>query len=287
MRPLYDPVTCIYFAQFCASTREIFFLPSIFVFPSQTNTPTMAPKTPTEGTRSSSRRTSTSAPKSPATPTTASPSTKSPKSSSKRVRVVEPEVVAEVAAPVASASKAKKGKRVSIGGAEDEETKDLKNKSLGEIKEIVSAEVPAPLKGALKKPATKEKKSKKEVVSIIEPEVEEVEEVEEEEEGEGEIDFLKGFESDAGADSSDEEMDEGESKVEFDIESLPKLSKEEAGVQKKLEEKAERRRNVSSLALNFTAVEVQGSNGIYWNLITHRLRLVLSTWVEFPTVSTR
>lgn len=238
----------------------------------------MAPKGTTEPSRSSSRRTSTSS-----LPTTTSPKTKttsSPSTTNKKRTRVEQEVIIEVPTPsttsTSTTSLVKKGKRVSIGG--EQKSKDLIDKKLNEIEIRISSEVPDPIKGVLKKKSTtvaaevivpvvvvatasKEKKvkasvGKKEVVSLIEPEVEE--EVEDEDEGEGEIDFLKGFESDGGEDSSDEEMDGGEEEVEggevFDIKNLPSV-KDEAAIQKKLEEKAERKKNVSSLFLVPTRFE--------------------------------
>lgn len=137
----------------------------------------------------------------------------------KRVRVVEPAEEEAVAAPVEAKKKGKKG---------TVEKKDLADKTVGEVEEIVSKDAPTPIKGALKKG----KKAKEvEEVAAAEPEVEEEE-----------IDFLKGFESaDEGADSSDEEMDEGDaaegSKSAFDTEKLPKVGKEASGVQNKLEGK--------------------------------------------------
>lgn len=187
-----------------------------------------------------------SAPSASSKPTSSS---KGPDSKGKkRVRVVEPDSSDTEAVPVVEAApkpKAAKGRKSqeAAPAVADKSRKDLRDKSLSEIAPVVSAEAPAPAKGALKKSLKK---------AAAAPAV-----GEEESAGEGttgdddeeEIDFLKGFES-GGEDSSDEE--EGEEK-EFKVEELPALSREEAGVQKKLEAKAERKKNVrGALSLPFS-----------------------------------
>lgn len=132
---------------------------------------------------------------------------KEKKTSTKRVRVVEPVTPAEKAKSTAKAADP-----------------------------VPSADSPLPAKGALKKSSTAGKKAK------AVPEPVEVEKVAGEEQEEEEIDFLKGFESaDGGEDSSDEEMEDGDaaegSKNVFESAKLPKVDKETAGVQNKLEGK--------------------------------------------------
>ena len=167
--------------------------------------------------------------KAPKTDSSAAP-TSSSSTRSKRVRVVEPEDAPEDAAPEkveVPKSKGKKGK-----GDESSGRKDLRDKSLDEIVPVVSAEARAPAKGALKKSPKKVAPAPVEVEEPVEDEAEE------------EIDFLAGFESAGGEDSSDEE--DGEEGATFKLDELPKVSEEEAGVQKKLQAKAERKKNVCS-----------------------------------------
>ncbi|KAK4700754.1 nucleolar protein 15, partial [Phenoliferia sp. Uapishka_3] len=153
----------------------------------------------------------------------------------KRVRVQEPEeeakaVVEEVKEVKTKGKKSKKDAAPVV----ESTSKDLKNKTADEIVPIISADAPAPSKSSLKTPFKKEKA----------PDVVEEVVVEAEDEPEEEIDFLKGFESAEGEDSSDEE--EGDDEQMFKLDELPSVSKEEAGVQKKLQAKAERKKNAKT-----------------------------------------
>lgn len=144
---------------------------------------------------------------------------KEKKTSTKRVRVVEPVTPAEKAKSTAKAADP-----------------------------VPSADSPLPAKGALKQSSTAGKKAK-----VVE-EPAQVEEVAAEDKEEEEIDFLKGFESaDEGEDSSDEEMEDGNaaegSKNVFESAKLPKVDKENAGVQNKLEGK-DKKKSVSRQSLS-------------------------------------
>lgn len=173
------------------------------------------------------------------TPKAAAKAAASPASASKgkkRVRVVEGEEEEDTAAVEAADTPKTKASKKSGSGVEKKDLRD-KAKDLSSIEKISSKDAPKPTKGALKKSAAKP--------------VEEEEEIslEDDAEEEEEIDFLKGFEEsgDEGEDSSDEEA-EGEEEAAFKVEQLPKVKggkDEAAAVQKKLEAKAERRRNVS------------------------------------------
>lgn len=115
--------------------------------------------------------------------------------------------------------------------------KDLKEKKLDEIEKIRSKDAPEPEKGALK---GKGKKAAEEEIKLAEDGDEE----EEDDDNEAEA-FLEGFESgEDGEDSSDDdgEVDEANEKP-FKVEELPKVKGD--SVQKKLEAKAERKKNVS------------------------------------------
>lgn len=184
-------------------------------------------------TPAKSPKTAKSAPSPDATSTSAS-------KGKKRVRVVEEdEGQQQVATPEVKKS-TKKGSNLV-------EKKDLREKDLDEIEKISSKDAPNPKKGAMKK-------GKEAVVAQAEEDGEDGEEEEEEagSDDEEEIDFLAGFESGSeGEDSSDDEMANGEEdKEEFAVEKLPKVKSkgkdEQSEVQKKLEAKAERKRNVRS-----------------------------------------
>lgn len=167
----------------------------------------------------------------------AAASTKPDSKGKKRVRVVEPEepeAAPETASVVeAPTSKGKKSKKAAA--AADEARKDLRDKDLAEIVPVVSADVLGPAKSSLKK-------SPKKSAAVVAPVEEDVVAVEDEPEIE-ELDFLKGFESASGEDSSDEEGGD-EDEAMFKLDDLPVVSKEDAGVQKKLQAKAERKKNV-------------------------------------------
>lgn len=170
-----------------------------------------------------------------ATPKAAAKAAPSPASSNKkRVRVVEGEDDESASAAVSSSTRSGKQVEKKAAGATVEK-RDLRDKAkdLSAIEPIVSSKAPKPSKSALKKAAPAEE----EEISLDNGE----------DDAEEEIDFLKGFEEsgDEGEDSSDEEM-EGDDAEEFKVEALPKVNgKDEASVQKKLEAKAERRKNVS------------------------------------------
>lgn len=191
--------------------------------------PSMAKSTP--------KATKSSTPK--ATPSTSAPAKDSPSASSskKRVRVVEKEASTTEEAP-ASAKKTKSKDTSGKTGKNGVEKKDLKEKKLDEIEKFKSKDAPQPEKGALK---GKGKKS-----ADVEEEIkldEEEEEEEDDEENDAEA-FLEGFESgEEGEDSSDEEEEVDEkNKKPFKVEELPTVKGD--SIQKKLEAKAERKKNV-------------------------------------------
>ncbi|KAL8287100.1 hypothetical protein RQP46_004106 [Phenoliferia psychrophenolica] len=192
--------------------------------------------------RSSDTKSRTKAPKADSKAPSSSTSAKGPDSKGKkRVRVVEPEddaadVPEVVEAVVEDAPKPKGGKKSKKDSGEASPRKDLRDKALDEIVPVVSAEAPAPVKGALKK-------SSKKAATVAAAAAVEVETTEDE--PEEEIDFLAGFESAEGEDSSDEEGGDGDD-TPFKLDELPSVSNEEAGVQKKLQAKAERKKNAKS-----------------------------------------
>lgn len=214
-----------------------------------------------------------------ATPAKATPSKDSPAPSSaskKRVRVVESDNTTE-APSSAKKPKAKELTTASAGktGKNGVELKDLKEKKLDEIEKIRSKDAPQPEKGALKG------KGKKVAVEEDE-EIKLGEDVEEENDDDDDKEaFLEGFESgEDGEDSSDddEEVDEKNAKP-FKVEELPKVKGD--SVQKKLEAKAERKKNVSLAFLPVLPVSIVDSR------ILRRPRPEPSTSVASLTVSTK
>ncbi|GAA5914436.1 uncharacterized protein JCM6883_004796 [Sporobolomyces salmoneus] len=172
------------------------------------------------------------------TPAKASPAPSS--ASKKRVRVVESDNTAE--AP-SSAKKSKSKESTSASASKTAkngvEMKDLKEKKLDEIEKIRSKDAPQPEKGALKG------KGKKVATQEEEIKLDEEEEQDEEDDNDKEA-YLEGFESgEEGEDSSDdeEEVDEKNAKP-FNLEELPKVKGD--SVQKKLEAKAERKKNAKT-----------------------------------------
>ncbi|GAA5830103.1 hypothetical protein JCM5353_006078, partial [Sporobolomyces roseus] len=189
--------------------------------------------------KSTPKATKVSTPK--ATPSTSAPAKDSPSASSskKRVRVVETEASTPEEAP-ASAKKTKSKDTSGKTGKNGVEKKDLKEKKLDEIEKFKSKDAPQPEKGALK---GKGKKS-----ADVEEEIkldEEEEEEEDDEENDAEA-FLEGFESgEEGEDSSDEEEEVDEkNKKPFKVEELPTVKGD--SIQKKLEAKAERKKNAKT-----------------------------------------
>ncbi|GAA5892811.1 hypothetical protein JCM5296_006013 [Sporobolomyces johnsonii] len=196
-----------------------------------------------------------------ATPSSSAVAKASPSvsASKKRVRVVEAAASADdLDTPGSATKKTKKTKGKELAstptGKNGVERKDLKDKKLDEIESIRSKDAPKPDKGALKAPAAAEKKGKGKK-AVQEEEVEEEDELKLDDEAaedgsdaEEELDFLGGFESgEDGEDSSDEEEEEeGEAKNKkpFPVEQLPKVQGD--SVQKKLEAKAERKKNAKT-----------------------------------------
>ncbi|GAA5954167.1 hypothetical protein JCM21900_006950 [Sporobolomyces salmonicolor] len=197
-----------------------------------------------------------------ATPSSSAAAKASPSvsASKKRVRVVEAAASdADLDTPGSATKKTKtKGKELSSTvGKNGVERKDLKDKKLDEIESIRSKDAPKPDKGAMKASGAEKKgKGKKAAQEEQDDEEEELklndEAAEDVSDAEEELDFLAGFESgEDGEDSSDEEEEEeaAKNKKPFPVEQLPKVKGD--SVQKKLEAKAERKKNAKTGTIYF------------------------------------
>ncbi|GAA5828707.1 hypothetical protein JCM3766R1_003796 [Sporobolomyces carnicolor] len=172
------------------------------------------------------------------TPAKASPAPSS--ASKKRVRVVESDNTAEAPSSAKKPKSKETPTKAAKTGKNGVELKDLKEKKLDEIEKIKSKDAPQPEKGALKgkgKKAAAEKEEEEEI------------KLDDEDEQDGDEDdkeaFLEGFESgEDGEDSSDDEQEDEKDAKPFKVEELPKVKGD--SVQKKLEAKAERKKNAKT-----------------------------------------
>ncbi|GAA6007192.1 hypothetical protein JCM11491_003038 [Sporobolomyces phaffii] len=180
-----------------------------------------------------------STPKATPSASKASPSAAAPSSASKkRVRVAEADSAPEAAPASAKKPKSKESTAAVVKtGKNGVEKKDLKEKKLDEIEKIRSKDAPQPEKGALKGKGKKAEPVEDEEIKLGEDDESDNDDAEA---------FLEGFESgEDGEDSSDEEQDENEKDAKpFKVEELPKVKGD--SVQKKLEAKAERKKNAKT-----------------------------------------
>ncbi|CEQ41853.1 SPOSA6832_03604 [Sporobolomyces salmonicolor] len=210
--------------------------------------------------KSTPKAVKTATPKATPSSSAAAKASPSVSASKKRVRVVEAAASdPDLDTPGSASKKTKtKGKELaSTVGKNGVERKDLKDKKLDEIESIRSKDAPKPDKGAMKASGAEKKgKGKKAAQEEQDDDEEELklndEAAEDGSDAEEELDFLAGFESgEDGEDSSDEEEEEeaAKNKKPFPVEQLPKVKGD--SVQKKLEAKAERKKNAKTGTIYF------------------------------------